>query len=344
MYESIYLLETRESIKNNENIYKIGRTCQNELKRFNNYPRGSKLHIHISCVNSCEIEKLIIKSFNNQFENVDNYGREYFKGNLLEMINIVLQNISHSFECLSSSDEYCKKLTEVTYNNTQLHNEIHELKNFIDNITKYSTKQKRDYESLLETVNNKKISIEEIDKSYCINIVKNSKNITMYKCKECDFTTKRKFNLQAHIERKHLCKDNITSKNSDLYCEKCNKDFINMYNFKIHTKTCKGKPFECDVCKKPFLNYQSKYYHKNNVICKPAPPPPTNPSLIHQVPPTNPSLIQQCPSLNNNGNNSFGNQLTHCSDFGINTTINNIDKQQHFYFIPHLTKTNERIC
>jgi hypothetical protein len=148
MYESIYLLETRESIKNNENIYKIGRTCQDELKRFNTYPRGSKLHIHISCVNSFEIEQLIIKLFNNQFENVHIYGREYFRGNLLEMINIVLQNVSHSFECLSSSNTYCNKLTEVTYNNTKLHNEIHVLKKFIDNITSYSTKQKSYYENV----------------------------------------------------------------------------------------------------------------------------------------------------------------------------------------------------
>jgi hypothetical protein len=133
--------------------------------------------------------------------------------------------------------------------------------------------------------------------------------------------------LQSHIERKNSCKhinldnseNNITSKNSDLYCEKCNKDFSNIYNFRIHTKTCKGKTFECNVCKKAFLNHQSKYYHKNNVRCKPPPPPPpTNPLLLQQVPPT----------LNNNGNNSFGNQLTHCSDFDINN-INNIENKQH---------------
>jgi hypothetical protein len=169
----------------------------------------------------------------------------------------------------------------------------------------------------------------------------------MYKCKDCDFTTKRKFNLQSHIERKNSCKhinldnseNNITSKNSDLYCEKCNKDFSNIYNFRIHTKTCKGKTFECNVCKKAFLNHQSKYYHKNNVRCKPPPPPP----------PTNPLLLQQAPqTLNNNGNNSFGNQLTHCSDFDINN-INNIEnKQLFFYFfgketITHLTKTNDMV-
>ena len=41
MYEFIYLLQTRESLKNNENIFKIGRTCRPELGRFNDYPKGS---------------------------------------------------------------------------------------------------------------------------------------------------------------------------------------------------------------------------------------------------------------------------------------------------------------
>ena len=237
MYESIYLLETRESIKNNENIYKIGRTCQDELKRFNTYPRGSKLHIHISCINSCEIEQLIIKLFNNQFENVDTYGKEYFKGNLLEMIKIVLHNVSHSFDCLSSSNEYCKKLSEVKYNNTKLHNEIQELKICVDHITQRSNKQKIDYESLLKTIINKQSSENLIN--------------------------------------------NITSKNNDLYCEKCNKHFSNVYNFRIHTQTCKGNKLECSTCKKTFSSPQSIYNHKNNVSCKPS---PQTPSLLQQGP------------------------------------------------------------
>ena len=39
MFEYIYLLQTRESIANNEQVYKVGRTYQDELKRFNNYPK-----------------------------------------------------------------------------------------------------------------------------------------------------------------------------------------------------------------------------------------------------------------------------------------------------------------
>jgi hypothetical protein len=94
--------------------------------------------LHISCINSCEIEQLIINKFNNQFENVDTYGKEYFKGNLLEMIKTVLQSVSHSFDCLSSSNDYYKKLRRAIHNNTKLHNEIQELKKTktLNNITK----------------------------------------------------------------------------------------------------------------------------------------------------------------------------------------------------------------
>lgn len=75
MFEYIYLLQTREYITNNEQVYKVGRTYQDELKRFNNYPKGSRLHLHISCLNSVEVERSIITEFNNLFQNVKLYGK-----------------------------------------------------------------------------------------------------------------------------------------------------------------------------------------------------------------------------------------------------------------------------
>lgn len=64
MYESIYLLQTRESINNDEAVYKVGRTCQDELKRFNIYPKGSVLHLHVSCHNSLSVEKRVLEVTN----------------------------------------------------------------------------------------------------------------------------------------------------------------------------------------------------------------------------------------------------------------------------------------
>ena len=54
---------------------KVGKTFQDELKRFNNYPKGLQLHLHISCLNSVEVERIIITEFNNLFQNVKLYGK-----------------------------------------------------------------------------------------------------------------------------------------------------------------------------------------------------------------------------------------------------------------------------
>lgn len=46
----IYLLWERKFIRNKEPIYKIRRTTQTHLGRFNQYPVGSKLICQIMCV------------------------------------------------------------------------------------------------------------------------------------------------------------------------------------------------------------------------------------------------------------------------------------------------------
>ena len=50
----IYLLQEREFIKTKENIYKLGKTKQENLKRIQNYPNGTKLIIQLQCKN-CDI-------------------------------------------------------------------------------------------------------------------------------------------------------------------------------------------------------------------------------------------------------------------------------------------------
>jgi hypothetical protein len=65
----IYLLQEREFIKTKENIYKLGKTKQENLKRIQNYPNGTKLNIQLECENCDITEKnliiIIIKQFYN---------------------------------------------------------------------------------------------------------------------------------------------------------------------------------------------------------------------------------------------------------------------------------------
>ena len=55
--EYIYLLQTENSIRNIENVYKIGKTHRTNLKRFSEYPNGSILLFQNSCINCDNMEK-----------------------------------------------------------------------------------------------------------------------------------------------------------------------------------------------------------------------------------------------------------------------------------------------
>lgn len=49
----VYLLQEREFIKTNENIYKVGRTKKENYQRFNQYPKSSILLFQTIC-NNCK--------------------------------------------------------------------------------------------------------------------------------------------------------------------------------------------------------------------------------------------------------------------------------------------------
>jgi len=96
MSEYIYLLQEREFIKLNENIYKIGRTSKNNLTRFNQYPKGSDLKIQLKCDNSIYIERELIKIFNDKYIKRKDIGNEYFEGNyksmMIDIIDFIKDN------------------------------------------------------------------------------------------------------------------------------------------------------------------------------------------------------------------------------------------------------------
>jgi T5orf172 domain-containing protein len=94
--EYIYLLKDRTSIELNNNIFKIGKTKQENLKRFNGYQKGFKIILLIKCNNCNDIESKIINKFKIKYIQCNDYGTEYFEGNYLQMIiditEIILYN------------------------------------------------------------------------------------------------------------------------------------------------------------------------------------------------------------------------------------------------------------
>ena len=82
----VYLIQEREFIKTSENIFKIGKSKQENNKRINQYPKQSKLILQILCDNCDILEKELIISFKNKYNHRKDIGNEYFEGDFEDMI------------------------------------------------------------------------------------------------------------------------------------------------------------------------------------------------------------------------------------------------------------------
>jgi len=87
--ERIYLIHDAVAIAAKENVYKVGRTSVQDLSRFKNYSKGSKLLFITVCDNSIILEKNIIELFKIKYKQKKNYGSEYFEGKHKEMIKTI---------------------------------------------------------------------------------------------------------------------------------------------------------------------------------------------------------------------------------------------------------------
>jgi len=90
IFNYIYLIQEREFIRLQEPVYKIGRTCQQDFKRFDGYPKNSHLVLMVDVMDCKAIELLIIKKFKGIFKHRKDYGNEYFEGEKMRMIKEIL--------------------------------------------------------------------------------------------------------------------------------------------------------------------------------------------------------------------------------------------------------------
>lgn len=128
MSEYIYLLQEREFINTKQNIYKLGKTKQENLQRFKQYPKGSKLLLQQVC-NDCDmLEHKLIRDFKNKYIHRKDIGNEYFEGDHIEM----------------SKDIHNK----ITNNTTQKEDTVKE--NNEKNIENHSNNTENDYEEYLK--------------------------------------------------------------------------------------------------------------------------------------------------------------------------------------------------
>lgn len=89
----MYILQEREFLKNNENVYKIG-ISKDIYARLGSYPKGSKIFCVIPLYQN--IEKSCITKFKDIFIQRSDIGNEYFQGNINLMVNKLLEIISNT--------------------------------------------------------------------------------------------------------------------------------------------------------------------------------------------------------------------------------------------------------
>ena len=94
----VYIIQEREFVRLDEQTFKIGKTGQNPpWKRFDGYPKGSKVLLLLEVPEKHLFERKIINVFKEKYEHMTDYGNEYFNGNVNEMIQDMI-SIKHNLE------------------------------------------------------------------------------------------------------------------------------------------------------------------------------------------------------------------------------------------------------
>jgi len=201
--EYIYLLKEREFIKTGENIYKIGRTKQNNLNRIQNYPNGTILLYQRKCINSTILEKKIIANLKIKFKNRLDIGYEYFEGDENAMQDII-------------NDIIKQENTNMGKNEVEVYEEISEIELGYDKRVRCSKCGKF-------------LSSNSYLKKHIINCVG---KINILDCPICNKTFANRFSKSVHIKKCKLVDHNAelsSTKEEDVNKEINDFDLI-MFN------------------------------------------------------------------------------------------------------------------
>lgn len=115
MSNYIYLLQEREFIKTNDNVYKVGMTKKENHERFNQYPKGSILLFQMICNDCKNMEKIIIIKFKQHFKLRKDIGNEYFEGDYKNMVDIIYSTIKNdNEECVNFYEKNDNMIVEET--------------------------------------------------------------------------------------------------------------------------------------------------------------------------------------------------------------------------------------
>jgi hypothetical protein len=185
-YQYVYLLRTREFIRLEENVFKIGRTAK-LMQRFSQYPRSSELIRFKKVKDSVWVEKKIIELFTEKFIRKMEYGLEWFEGDPNLMI-VAFEEIACKYEHEVSDLRQKimnKVLTHISSDTSTTNNSI-ECKcghSFSTNFSLQRHLSSRTHELNMLCVGENIISDEN----------------GMYACGICNYSTEFKGNFRKHV-------------------------------------------------------------------------------------------------------------------------------------------------
>lgn len=125
----IYLIQTSESIRCGDSIYKIGKTDSKDPNtRTISYPKGSSLLFCI-LINNVQAEEDLLSIFNKKYKHCPQHGKEYFEGSPADMISTI-----HSYYVLNNLSDKPKLTKNIESKNiTEQHIPV-VIKQYIDTI------------------------------------------------------------------------------------------------------------------------------------------------------------------------------------------------------------------
>jgi len=276
-------------VVNEQNVFKIGKTKQVNLKRLHNYPRGTILVIQIECLNCSIMERRLINLFKKKFIFRRDLGYEYFEGNRTLMQQCIYEEVMKERRI---HEEVMKerRIHEEVMKERRIHEEeiievddildtiVNDISSNIDDVSYTIVNEDISSDNLvvddvLDTIVDEDISSDNLVVDDVLDTIVNdissnihnvldtivddisseseNKTLKQFSCAFCEYKTSKRFNMEKHKRRKNTCSKNLTS-----------------IRKKAETEAEENKPrLVCKICKKTFSIKDALQTHQKKINC-----------------------------------------------------------------------------
>lgn len=238
----IYLLYEREFIHKNENIYKLGKSKQENMKRVRDYPKGSRCLVMETCVDCDSAERDLLHIFKTKFKQELDFGREYFSGDVDDMRDEIYKYIrlQKRSQKRQESLQQAQHINICFKNNSDLLIENEDKSQSLYCKTRnYATTHRNNFtKHILSRKHNISIVSDPILLGFDI------PNMQKFNCVKCDYSTCHKNDYAKHCQTKKHQMSILETEGAPkpptaaFTCELCNKVFYSFGGLCKHSKKC----------------------------------------------------------------------------------------------------------